>query len=69
MDKAVLNGSEIVGFSVVDGEINRETSGVNESHSTSHLLNYGIRVDVYLVGVFLAFKLLQIDEKNINRCL
>ena len=61
MDRAVLSGNEIVVSSIIDWEVNGETTGVNEGHATCLLLIDSTSIDILLIWLGLALQLLQIS--------
>jgi len=58
VDGTVLSGHEIVIACVIDGEVNGETTSVDELNASSLLLVDGSSVDVLLVGIRLTLQLL-----------
>ena len=60
VDGAVFCRHEVVVAGVVDWEVDRKTTSVDEGHATSLLLVDCASVDVLLVRVRLAFQLLQV---------
>ena len=60
MDGAVFRGHKVVVSRVVDGEVNRETTGIDKGHTGPLLLIDGTSVDILLIWISLTLKLLQI---------
>lgn len=54
MDRAILSRYEVVVSSVVDREINRQATGVDEGHATGLLLGDSASIHIFLVRVCFA---------------
>jgi len=60
---AILSGDEIINVGLrILGEVNRQTSCINESHATTLLFCVGTRIYIFLVESCLPLELHQLSE-------